>query len=149
MCLPIIGLVVGIVGSLAQYAMTSAIAKQQAEIEKTQLRTEIENERIRSMGATNDRLEELRKAESTNRAAISATGIETNLSYEHGIAPYNQKVASRDVGRDQFNSGQVVHRKRYEIAVAGWKAKATSATALADAGASIFGQLGKSISQVA
>ena len=142
MCPPILGLVIGVIGSFAQYAMTSNMAKQQAIIEQRQLKTEIENERISAMQKTNDRLEELRKAEATNRAALSATGVSQNISYEEGISPYNKKVAYRDVERENFNSGQVIGRKKYEIAVAGWKAKATSRNALLTAGSEAIGAVG-------
>lgn len=142
MCPPIIGVVLGIVGAFAQAAMTTAVAKQQAEIERTQLKAEIENEQIAAMQKATDRLEELRRAEATNRAALSAVGLQTNLSYEQGIEPYNKTVATRDVERSNFNSGQVIGRKKYEIAVAGWKAKATSRSAFVEAGANAIGEIG-------
>jgi len=142
MCPPSIGLVLSVVGSLATAAMGAATARQQAKIEQEQLRVEMENERIKAMGDTNDRLEELRKAEATNRAALSATGVADNISYAQGIAPYNQRVAGRDVGRIDFNANQVVGRKKYEIAVAGWRAKTTAMSGFISAGASILNDVG-------
>ena len=145
MCGPaiaIIGVVMSVVGSLATAAMTASVAKQQAKIEQEQLRTEIENERIKGIGATSDRLEELRKAEATNRAALSASGFD-NISYAQGIAPYNQRVASRDVRRSDFNMGQEVGRKKYEISVAGWRAKSTAASAYVTAGAQSLAAVGE------
>lgn len=141
MCPPIIGVVLGIVGSLASAAMTSQVARQQAKIEQQQLRTEIENERIKAIGDTTDRLLELNRAEATNRAALSASGVDTNFSYIYGIAPYNARVAQRDVGRLEFNAGQVIGRKKYEIAVAGWKAKTASRSAFIQAGIDSLGSI--------
>lgn len=143
MCPPIVGLIIGIAGSFMQAAMTAQIAQQQAIIQQQQLRVEIENERIAQLGRTNDRLEELRRAEASNRALISTTGVDVNYAYEQAIVPYNKLVAGRDVTRDMFNTEQEVGRKRYEIAVAGWKAKATRASAFVEAGASAFGQVGR------
>jgi len=142
MCPPIIGLVLSVVGSLATAAMQAGIAKQQAKIEQQQLEVEMENERIKAIGDTNDRLEQLRVSEATNRGALSASGLDTNWSYVQGISPYNKQVATRDVGRQDFNAGQVVGRKKYEIQVAGWRAKATAASAFVSAGASIVGDIG-------
>ena len=141
MCPPIIGLVLAVVGSLATAAMTANVARQQAKIEQQQLATEMENERIKAIGDTTDRLEELRRAEATNRAALSASNAE-NLSYAYGIAPYNQRVAAHDVRRTEFNAGQIVGRKKYEIAVAGWRAKTDAASAYIGAGAKILGDVG-------
>lgn len=141
MCPPIIGVVLGIVGSLASAAMTSQVARQQAKIEQQQLVVEMENERIKAIGDTSDRLEELRKAEATNRAALSASGVDTNYSYLYGIAPYNARVAQRDVGRLEFNAGQVIGRKRYEIAVAGWKARTAATSAFIQAGVDSLGSI--------
>ena len=141
MCPPIIGLVVGIAASFAQAAMSSSIAKSQAAIEQQQLRVEMENERIAALGATNDRLEELRKAEASNRAALSAAGVD-NLSYATGIAPYNKSVAYRDISNVAFNAGQQIGRKKYEIAVAGWNARTNSRSAWMTAGASAAGDIG-------
>ncbi len=142
MCPPIVGLVLSVVGSLATAAMQSQVAKQQAQIEQTQLRTEMENERVKAIGDTADRLEELRRAEASNRAALSATGLEQNVSYVQGIAPYNQSVAASDVGRTEFNASQVIGRKGYEISVAGWRAKTTAASSFIQAGADILGNVG-------
>jgi len=80
MCPPIIGLILTVVGSLATAAMTANVARQQAKIEQQQLATEMENERIKAIGDTTDRLEELRRAEATNRAALSASNAE-NIRY--------------------------------------------------------------------
>lgn len=142
MCPPIIGVVLAVVGAAAQFAMTSQIAKQQAKIEQQQLRTEIANEEIRAMSVTNDRLEQLRREEASNRAAVAATGLAQNISYESAIAPYNTKVATRDVEREYFNSGQVIGRKKYEIKVAGWRAKATTASAGVTAVSDSIGEVG-------
>jgi hypothetical protein len=144
MCPPIIGIMLSVVGSLATAAMGAQVAKQQAVVEQSQLRVEIENERIKAIGATSDRLEELRKAEATNRAALSVAGVE-NVSYAQGIAPYNQRVASRDVRRSDFNMGQEVGRKKYEISVAGWRAKTTAVSGFVQAGADIAGKVGSYI----
>ena len=142
MCLPIIGLVIGIAASFAQAAMTSQLAKSQAAIEQQQLRIEMENERIAALGATNDRLEEFRRAEASNRAALSTMGLDQNISYVRAIAPYNQRVAYRDVNRLDFNAGQQIGRKKYEIAVAGYRARAEGASAFMTAGASAAGDVG-------
>jgi hypothetical protein len=142
MCPPIIGLVLSVVGSLASAAMQAGIAKQQAQIEQQQLQVEMENERIKAIGDTNDRLEQLRVSESTNRAALSASGLDENVSYAQGIYGYNKRVATNDVARLDFNSGQILGRKKYEIEVAGWKAKTAAKTAFVEAGASILGDIG-------
>ena len=144
MCLPIVGLVIGIAASFAQAAMTSQLAQSQAAIEQQQLRIEMENERIAALGATNDRLEEFRRAESSNRAALSTMGLIDNISYVRGIAPYNKRVAYRDVNRIDFNAGQQIGRKKYEIAVAGWRAKAEGVSAFTSAAASAAGSIGGS-----
>jgi hypothetical protein len=106
----------------------------------------MENERIKAIGDTTDRLEELRRAEATNRAALSASNVE-NVSYAQGIAPYNQRVAAHDVRRTEFNANQVVGRKKYEIAVAGWKAKTDTMSAFITAGAGILNDVGSFAAQ--
>ena len=141
MCLPIVGLVIGIAASFAQAAMTSQLAQNQAAIEQQQLRVEMENERISALGATNDRLEELRKAEASNRAALSAAGVD-NVSYVQAIAPYNARVAGRDIGNIGFNAGQQIGRKKYEIAVAGWRSRAEGRSAWTTAAATAAGDTG-------
>jgi hypothetical protein len=141
MCPPIIGVILTVVGSLATAAMGAGIAKQQALIEQRQLRTEIENERIKAIGATSDRLEDLRKAEATNRAVLSTSGVD-NISYIQGAAPYNQRVMARDVRRTEFNAGQEVGRKKYEIEVAGWRAKSTAMSGYVSAAADSLGAIG-------
>jgi hypothetical protein len=145
MCPPIIGIVLGVVASLASAAMASSMAKQQAKIEQYQLQTEMENERIKAIGDTTDRLRELARAEATNRAALAPSGVE-NISYEQGIVPYNQRIASTDVARTEFNAGQVIGRKKYEISVAGWRAKSESRAAWIGAGAKILGDVGGYVS---
>ena len=147
MCPPILGVIIGIVGSFAQAAMVGQQASAQAKIEQQQLKIEMENERISAMQKTNDRMEQFRKEEASNLAALSATGLQTNLSYEQGIAPYNTKVAHRDMDREFFNSGQTVGRKKYEIAVAGWKAKTTSRNAFMTAGIESIGAIGSHIAK--
>jgi|RhiMethySRZTD1v2_1073278.scaffolds.fasta_scaffold05871_2 hypothetical protein len=142
MCPPVIGLILGAVGSIATAAMQAGIARQQAKIEQQQLMVEMENERIKGIGDTADRLEELRRASAQNRAALSASGLTENVSYTMGIAPYNAKVAASDVSRLEFNTGQILGRKKYEIAVAGWRAKTTAASAFIQAGANIAGDIG-------
>jgi hypothetical protein len=141
MCPPIIGLVLSVVGSLASAAMAAGVAKQQAAIEQQQLRVEIENERIKAIGDTTDRLMELNRSEAMNRAALSASGVD-NMSYAYGIAPFNQRVAAHDVRRTEFNAGQVVGRKKYEISVAGWKAKTTAMSGFVQAGVDSLGSIG-------
>jgi len=141
MCGPIVGIILSVVGSLATAAMGAQMAKQQAKIEQNQLRVEIENERIKAIGDTTDRLMELHKAEAMNRAALSASGFDENVSYVQGIMPYNTRVAGRDVGRTVFNSEQVVGRKKYEIAVAGWKAKAAATSGFIQAGVDSLGTI--------
>jgi hypothetical protein len=146
MCDPISLAVIGLtaVGSFGTAMMQSANAKAEAQIEQTQLRTEIENERIKAMSDTNDRLEQFRKDEATNRAALSALGVE-NLSYMQGLEPYNRKVVGRDVRGIQYNAGQEIGRKKYEISVAGWKAKSTSRSAYIQAGADTLSSVGSRI----
>jgi hypothetical protein len=145
MCPPIIGVMLTIAGSLATAFMTSQVAKQQAKIETYQLQTEMENERIKAIGDTTDRLQELVRAQAMNRAALSTSGVD-NISYATGIFPYNERIASTDVARTQFNAGQVIGRKKYEIAVAGWRAKTESRSAWIGAGTKIAGDLGSYIS---
>ena len=143
MCIPLMlaGLALSAVGSLATAAMTSANAKAQAQIEQQQLQTEIANEKNKAMADTNDRLEQYRKDEAANRAALSAMGAE-NVSYMQGVAPYNRSVVGRDVRAIEYNMGQEVGRKKYEIAVAGWRAKATSRSAWLQAGSDSLGTIG-------
>lgn len=145
MCPPIIGVVLGIVGSLASAAMASSMAQQQAKIETYQLQTEMENERIKAIGDTTDRLQELVRAQAMNRAALSVSGLDENISYTQGIEPYNQRIASTDVARTEFNAGQVIGRKKYEISVAGWRAKSESRSAWIGAAANIAGNVGSYI----
>jgi len=141
MCLPVIGLVMSVAGTFATAFMQSAMAKQQAAIEQRQLKTEIENEKLKAMADTNDRLESFRRDEASNRAALSALGFD-NQSYEQGVEPFNRKVVSRDVRSIEFNAGQEIGRKKYEIKVAGWRAKSTARSGFIEAGASAAGQVG-------
>jgi len=141
MCGPIVGIVLSVVSSLATAAMGAQMAKQQAEIEQSQLRVEMENERIKSIGDTTDRLMELRKSEAMNMAALSASGLDENVSYTQGIVPFNMQVAGNDIGRTIFNSDQVVGRKKYEIGVAKWKAKATAVSGFVQAGFDSLGTI--------
>jgi hypothetical protein len=149
MCDPIsLALTIGLTAatSFAQAAMTSANAKQAAIIEQNQLRQEMENERIKAMSETNDVLEDFRKTEATNRAMLSASGI-NNTSYQQGIEPFNRKVAGRDVRNLQFNAGQVIGRKKYEISVAGYRSKATSRSAFIEAGVNTLGKVGSTFAE--
>ena len=149
MCIPIMlaGLALSAVGSLATAAMTSAQAKQQALIEQRQLETEIRNEKIKGMADTNDRLEEFRKAEAVNRAVLSASGVDVNYSYLGGILPENRRVARRDIRGIEFNMGQQIGRKKYEIGVAGWRARTEARGAWIGAGAQILGNVGSAFAQ--
>jgi hypothetical protein len=137
----LVGLALSTVGSIGTAAMTSANAKAQAEIEQQQLKTEIANEKIKAMSDTNDRLEQFRKEEAANRAALSALGAE-NISYAEGIVPFNRKVVGRDVRNIEFNRNMEVGRKKYEISVAGWRAKSASRSAWIGAGTEIAGNFG-------
>ena len=139
MCPPIVGVILTIVGSLGTAFVQAGIARQQAKIEQRQLAVEIENERIKGMGEANDRLAAFRADEAANRAALSATGVDVNYSYVQGIAPANRRVVARDIARLQFNTGQEVGRKKYEIAVAGWRSRTTTMSAFTQAGADIAG----------
>lgn len=142
MCPPIIGLILPIIGSLASAFVGVGIARQQAKIEQEQLKVEIENERIKGMADTNDRLRAFRVDEAANRAALSATGVDLNLSYAQGIAPSNARIVQRDIARIEFNTGQEIGRKKYEIAVAGWRSRTTTMSAFTQAGADIAGNIG-------
>jgi signal-transduction protein with cAMP-binding, CBS, and nucleotidyltransferase domain len=141
MCLPIIGLGLTIAATFGQAMLTSAQAKQEAVIEQEQLRVEMENERIKGMGDTNDRLEQFRKDEAANRAALSTTGV-SNLSYSEALLPANQRIVQRDVRAIAFNAGQQIARKKYEIGVAGYRAKATGRGAFVEAGTRSVGEIG-------
>jgi hypothetical protein len=132
-----------VAGGFAEARYAGQQAAQEAKIEQEQLKIEMENERIKGMGDINDRLEEFRKAEAQNRAALSISGIDQNWSYREGILPGNYDVIKRDVGRLGFNAEQVVSRKKYEIEVAGWKAKATKKSAMVSAGANAIKQIGE------
>jgi len=145
MCDPIVGVVLAVVGSLATAYVGAGIAKQQAKIEQEQLKVEMANERIKGMAETNDRLAMFRAEEAQNRAALSVTGVDTNLSYLQGIVPYNQRIVSRDIARIQFNTGQEIGRKKYEIAVAGWRARSTAVSGYVQAGANAAGTIGSSL----
>lgn len=140
MCVPVplIGLAVSVVSSFATAAMQSSVARQQAAIEQRQLRTEMANERNKALAETNDRLEQFRREEAANRAALSALGVE-NVSYAQGIAPFNRRVVGRDIARIEYNLGQEIGRKNYEIAVAGWRARTTSRSSFLQAGVDSLG----------
>jgi hypothetical protein len=146
MCDPISALLlVGTIGaSFGSAMLASGAAKAEAQIEQAQLKTEIENERIKAMSETNNRLEQFRKDEASNRAALSALGVADNISYIQGIAPANRRVVARDVRSIQFNAGQEIGRKKYEIAVAGYRAKANSRTAYMQAASDSIGAIGSS-----
>lgn len=145
MCGPIVGVVLSVVGSLATAFVGAGIARQEAKIQQEQLKIEMANERIKGLGEANDRLAQFRAEEAQNRAALSVTGVDTNLSYLQGIVPANQRVVSRDIARIQFNMGQEIGRKKYEIAVAGWKARSTAISGFAQAGADAVGTIGSSL----
>lgn len=145
MCMTLIAVGLSIAGSFMQAQMQASIAAQQAAIQKQQLKVDIENERIRSMAETNDRMDEWMRAEAANRAAISASGISQNISYEQGVAPYNKKVAARDVGRSQFNAEQRIGRARFEIQVANWRARTTARSAYTTAFADSLGAIGSAL----
>ena len=142
MCDPISGMLLAatIASSFGSAYINSAKAKQEAIIQQRQLKTDIENEKIKAMGETNDRLEQFRKDEAANRAALSAMNFD-NLSYREGIAPENREVVRRDVRRLEFNSGQEIGRKKYEIAVAGWRSKSESRVNYLNAGFETIGTL--------
>lgn len=141
MCLPIIGLGLSIAASFGQAMFTAQQAKQEARIEQEQLRTEIENERIKAVADTNDRLEQFRRDEAANFAALSTTGFDS-LSYSEGIYPANLRTVKRDIGALEYNAGQVIGRKKYEIRAAGWRAKSAARGAWISAGADAIGKVG-------
>jgi len=142
MCFELIGVALSIAGSFMQAQMQAQIAQQQAKIQAMQLKVEIENENIKSMADMNDRTTEWLRAESANKAAISASGLGSNISYDQGIAPYNKKVAYTDLARRGFERDQVVGRKRFEIKVAQWEANTTARSAYMTAAADSLGAIG-------
>lgn len=145
MCFELLAIGLSIAGSFMQANAQASIAAQQAKIQQQQLKVEMENERIKALQETNDRLDEWMRAEATNRAAIAASGVGQNISYDQGISVYNKKVAARDVGRSQFNAEQRIGRARYEIKVAKWKAKATAQSAYTTAFADSLGAIGSAL----
>lgn len=143
MCGPILGIALSLAGSFLQAGMAAANAKTQAKIKEQQMKVEMENERIKSLSETNNRLEEAMRAEASNRAALSASGLDVNIAYEQAIEPYNKKVVNRDVRRQQYASDAKIANSKYNIKVAHAEAKATSRAAWAGAFADGFGAIGK------
>ena len=146
MCGPIIGALIGAAASIAGSFMTAQsqanAAQYEADVRKQQLRIENENEKIKSLSETNNRFEQFLFEESQNRAALSASGLQTNVSYEQGIEPRNREVFSRDVARQQYDSRAQIASGKYNIKVAQGEADVNKANAYTTAMADSIGALG-------
>jgi hypothetical protein len=103
------------------YAKQALVDAQQQELESAlsigQIELDIAAERVRAQGEMNDRLREYLRTQSSNRAAISASGLYSNVSYEKAIAPENRKTAKRDQARTLAAFEIAKGRGEYEITV--------------------------------
>lgn len=141
--LPLIGLGLSVGGSFLQAGSAASAAKAETKIANAQLKMDIENERIRGMQEASNRQEEYLRNESANRVAAAAgTGGGINISYEQGIAPWNKKVAVRDMSIIGFNTGQRIGRLRHQIKVNKWSAQSQARAAYVGAAADALGSVG-------
>jgi hypothetical protein len=94
---------------------------QEQELESalsiSQIELEIAADRVRAQGEMNDRLREYLRVQSSNRAAISASGLYSNKSYVEGIAKENRKTANRDRARTLAQHQVAKGRGDFEISV--------------------------------
>jgi len=145
MCFELLAIAASIAGSFMTAQAQANNAAVQAKIQKTQLKVEIENEKIKMMQQTNDRMEQYMREEATNRAALSASGLQNNISYDQAIAPYNKKVVKKDIMRSDFEGGQKVGNSRYRIKVASAEAAMTANSAYTTAFADSIGAIGSAL----
>lgn len=125
------GAVIGAVGSLVQGVMGAQLANYQAKVANAQLKIDIENDKIRAASEENDRIEAYQRAESSNRVASAVlSGGGQNYSFDQGIAPYNKTVMARDVQTIGYNRDMEIGRKKYQIAVNKWGAKAEGTSSI-------------------
>lgn len=125
------GAVIGAVGSLVQGVMGAQVANYQAKVANAQLKIDMENDRIRAAQEENDRIEMFQTAEQSNRVASAVmVGGGRNYSFDQGIAPFNKTVMARDVATIGYNRDMEVGRKKYQIAVNKWNAKAQATSSI-------------------
>jgi hypothetical protein len=132
-------------------AGTAAIqAKQQkaagnanAAVQASQLRVQMQEEKIRATAELNARLREYLSVQATNRANLSASGLQQNISYDTAIAPENRRVARTDMARTMFDSNMRRASSAYRVSVANWTADTGGRTAWLDAGLKVAGFVGE------
>lgn len=137
MCWVALAITVGT--SLIEASVQSNAAKQQYAVQKQQHIMDMENERIKALAETNNRMEAFIRQEAANRAALSASGLQQNISYEQGIAPYNREVLSRDVATISYNRDVALGQSRYAISVAKQTRDAAIGSAWLNAGIKVAG----------
>lgn len=131
MSLPIIGLALGVAGSLVQGMMSAKAASLEAKVANEQLKMDMETKKIQAMQDENKRYEEYLRLVAINRVAVAtSTGGGSSYSYEQGIAPYNKEVVHRDVATINFNRDMEVGRMKYQIAVNKFNAKVAGTSAM-------------------
>lgn len=138
----LLGIAGGIMGARAQASsakLEAAVNKFQIEMQNKQLKLENDILDQQAQQASVMRMEQARKVEETNIAAMSAMGVGENISYAQGIRPANEKALRRDILTMKSNLAFSQYRVSDQIRINNIQAAAGVAGAQMKGNAAIAG----------